>query len=170
MPKHTGGIYKSSVAKTVPADGSGCPLVPDKTNVQEWFEALCESVGISASPGYAFGREGRHNAGTWLIAAETQSNKRGLPFGLSNGKVQKVTISTRNIPAAFTVQVWYHDGNLSGATLVGSVTTTATSSTEDFPVNWAIPKGHQLAVKISAVGNPKPKETGAFIVVKGEAN
>jgi hypothetical protein len=156
----------------------GIPFDPDndpncdltKENVQEAIEELCSNTTAGSSPGYSFGREGIANANTWLIGAETLSNKRGLPFGLNNGSIKKVTVSTQNIPGIFTVEIYYHDGNLSGSTLVGSVTTTAVASTEDFVVNFAVPKGHQLACLVSAVGAPKPKEVGVFLVVKGDLN
>lgn len=168
MSKQNGGIYKSSVAKTVPADGSNCDLVPDKTNTQEYLDALCVEAGLSASTSYVFGREGAHNNNTWLIAAETVTNKRGLPFGINNGEMRKITIATQNIPSAFSIELWYHDGNLSGATLIGSVTTAGISATEDFLVSFAVPKGHQLACKVKTVGATKPKETGVVVMIKGD--
>ena len=155
------------VASQVPFDPDNCDSI-DSEDVQGAIEDLCQVSELSASPGYQFGREGIHNPGTWLVAAETLSNKRGLPFGLNNGGIRKVTISTQNTPAAFTVEIWYHSGNLSGAILAGSVTTTGGLDTEDFVVDWAIPKNKQLAAKVSSVGNPKPQETGIFLVVKGE--
>jgi len=154
-------------ADEVEADSSNIDC-SDGENVQEVLEDLCDTFGIGASPGYQFGREGTHSAGTWLIGASTSSNKRGLPFGLNNGGIRKVTVSNENTPSIYTIQVWYHTGNLAGATLVGSVTTTATGSTEDFVVDWSVPQGVQLAVKISATGATKPKQTGVFLVVKGE--
>lgn len=162
----SGLIWVTQVAKAIPFDDTVCNLGVD--NVQDAVDELCEKVATSASPGYAFGREGVQNAGAWLIAVETATNKRGIPFGLSNGSIEKVTISTENIPAAFTIQIYYHDGNLSGQTLIGSVTTTATASTEDFIVSMPVAKDHQIAVLISAVGISKPKNVGVFLVVKGD--
>lgn len=164
MSKQNGGIYKSPIAKSIYFDPSNCNNI-DSKNVQDAIDELCAAAGVN--PSFAFGREGKHSAGTWLIATETTSNKRGLPFGLNNGAIVKVTVSTTNIPDPFTLEIWYHDGNLSGATLVGSVTTTAVASTEDFIVNFPVPKGHQLACKVSATSGVKPKETGVFLIVKG---
>ena len=155
------------VAQQVYYDPDNCDDI-DAENVQEAIDELCASTALAASPGYAFGRTGTLSAGTWLIGAEGQSNKRGLPFGLLNGSVKKITVSNENTPSAFTVEIWHHTGNLGSATLVGSVTTVASGSTEDFVVNFSVPQGIQLAVKISAVGVTKPKETGVFLVVKGE--
>lgn len=148
-------------------DPSNCDEITTET-VQEAIDELCAATALSGSPGYAFGREGTHSANTWLIGAEASSNKRGLPFGLDNGEIKKVTVSNENTPFAFTVEVYYHNGNLSGSTLIGSVTTTASGSTEDFVVSWSVPKGVQIAVKIAGVGVVKPKNTGVFLVVKGD--
>jgi hypothetical protein len=171
MSKPQGPVYKSPVASDIPFDPTvdpSCGLIGE--NVEDVVYELCSQSSVAASPGYQFGREGIHNAGTWLIGAETMSNKRGLPFGLINGSIRKVTISTENIALAFTVKVYHHTGNLSGLTLLGSVTTTGTVDTEDFSVNWVVPYKKQLSVEISAVGvgSGRPKETGVFLLTKGD--
>ena len=148
-------------------DDTECGLGAD--NVQGAIEELCDQLGtVSASPGYSFGREGAHADGTWLIATETASNKRGLPFGLLNGFLRQVVVSTSNVPSAFDVEVYYHDGDLSGSTLITTVTTAGTASTETFSLNVSVPADHQLAVKINNTGGTKPQETGVFLVLRGD--
>jgi len=156
------------VADSVPYDPDKDPACElTSLTVQDALDELCNKSQIAASPGFAFGREGVHNNNTWLIAEETFSNKRGLPFGLTDGFITKITVSTENIPASFDVQIWYHNGNLSGSTLLTTVTTTGISSTEDFIVSVPVPQNVQLAVRLTSVGNPKPAQTGVFLVVKG---
>lgn len=154
------------VAEQVYFDPDNCEAISSE-NVQEAIDELCDAAALAASPGYSFGREGIANPGTWLVAAETLSNKRGLPFGMNNGSVEKITISTENIPSAFDVELFYHDGNLAGLTSIVVVTTNGTTSTSDVVISSAIPKGHQLAVQIKTNGATKPKEVGVFLVVKG---
>ena len=154
-------------AQQVSLDNSDIDCLETAENVHEGFQEICSIIGNGASPGYPFGREGVHAAGTWLIYAETTTNKRGCPFGLSNGSIRKITLCTRNNPDIYSVEVWYHNGDLSGATLVGTVTTTGPASIEDFSVNWSVPQNVQLAVKISSTTGTKPQETGVFIVTKG---
>lgn len=159
-------IYLPPIAEDVEFDPTNCDDITSD-NTQGAIDELCAAAQLAASPGYAFGRSGTHSAGTWLIGTETESNKRGLPFGLEEGFIKKITISTQNTPGAFTVEIWEHTGDLTGATLVGSVTTASTASTEDFLVNWSVSKDIQLAAKISTTSGQKPKETGVFLVIKG---
>lgn len=154
------------VAGSIPFDPENCDGLTGE-DIQTIIEQICAASSNSIGSNYQFGREGEHDAGFWLIGAEAMSNRRGLPFGLLNGKLKRAVVSTKNIPSIFTIEIFYHDGNLVGLTSITTITTTASDTTEVFSKDVSVPPGHQIAVKITAVGATKPIETGVFLELKG---
>jgi hypothetical protein len=135
---------------TPEADGVGfdpgaTTLTSDNTG--DAIRELAVTVGVSASPGFSFGRSGNVTAGTWFsTVGGVPSNKAGITVALSNPEVTKVYVANEDI-STFDVEVYEHQGNEIGLTLIGTVNVVASRSAS-FTVSYAVTSGEQLAVKI----------------------
>ncbi len=108
------------------------------------------NIGSSASPGFTFGRSGAVPNNTWLMADSVPSNLAGRVNPLIGGSVKKVFIANANA-SVVTLEVYYHNGNSVGLTLLGSVTT-GSVRTSIFDVDFAVPENVQLAIKAASSG------------------
>ena len=123
--------------------------------IAEDVQAAIEEVKSSASPGFSFGRTGVTGSGTYLQNETVPSNIAGRWVFINNAVVTSVFISNELI-TTFSVDIVYHDGNLVGVTLLGTVTVTADNG-GSFLVSWPVPTGRQLAARVSASTANSPK-------------
>lgn len=139
------------VAEQIPFDNDTNGFASD--NVQE----ALEEVTTSASPGFSFGRSGKLPANTWLSCETVPSNKAGRYVYIANAVVTKIFVSNEKI-STFDVKLYYHYGDEVGLTLLGTVSIVAARG-DDFTVNYAVPTGSQLAIRIGT-GDAKNAVTG----------
>jgi hypothetical protein len=142
-------ITITPVAKAVPFDNSTNGFVASDV------QAAIEEVKSSASPGFSFGRTGTTSGGTYLQNETVPSNIAGRWVFINDAVVTNVFVSNESV-TTFSIDVVYHDGNLVGVTLLGTITVTADNG-GSFPVSWSVPTGRQLAVRISASSANSPK-------------
>lgn len=122
------------------------PTIPGAVNVQEGLTNLGNTVSTSASPGFGFGKGGNVANNAYLECEGVPSNISGRYVYINNAKVTRVFISVQNA-STFDIEVFHHDGNETNLTSVGSVSVVASTGGE-FGVNWSIPTGKQLAMRI----------------------
>jgi hypothetical protein len=147
------------VATQVPFDNQGTDFLAD--NVQD---ALVES-GVSASPGFSFGRSGLVGAGTWLNRpGNVPSNRAGVTIPVSSPVVREVSCSNRNVDT-YTIEIYEHEGNLTNVVLLGSFTVTAARGAT-FTTSLSTTKGKQIATRLSS-STGSVRDLGVDIVIKG---
>lgn len=141
------------VARSVPFDNSANGFI--STDTQAAIEEVNNRINTSASPGFSFGRSGNTTAGTYLQCETVPSSVSGRWVYINSASVTDVYISNETI-TTYTIQVIYHNGNLSGATLLGTVTVTAARGGA-FSVSWPVPTNTQIAVLVdpATANNPK---------------
>lgn len=118
------------------------------TNVQDALDEIANDVNTSASPGFSFGRASNVNSGTWLQCETVPSNKAGRFVYINSAVIERVFVSSENI-STFDIEVYYHDGDEVGLTLLGSVSIVSARG-DEFVVSWAVPSDKQLALKLSS--------------------
>jgi len=128
------------VAEQIPFDNDTNGYAADDV------QAAIEEVGVSASPGFSFGRSGKIPSGTWLNNEGVPSNKAGRYVYINNAEVSRVFVSNENV-STFTVEVFYHDGNEVGLTSLGTAAVVADRG-DAFDVSWLVPTDKQLAIKV----------------------
>jgi len=133
-------IKKSQVAEEIPFDNDTNGF--DSTDVQ----GAIEEVGLSASPGFSFGRSSNVNSGTWLQCETVPSNKAGRYVYINDASVVRVFVSNETV-GTFDLEVFYHDGDATGLTSLGTVSVVS-SRGDEFIVNWAVPTNKQLAIRL----------------------
>jgi hypothetical protein len=131
----------TEVAGSVPFDPTGS-ITSD--NVQD---AIVE-IASRSGPILTWGRSGTVPPSTWLLNDTIVSNKTGREVGLSGCKVTRVNVSKFDA-TIIKLGIYYHLGNSIGLTQLGTVTTAAQRS-DDFGVNFPVPQGTQLAVRIES--------------------
>ena len=136
------------------------------SEILAFIEELVQQVfGSSASPGFTWGRSGATPADTWLLNDSVPSNKSGRTVFLTSALIKKVFIANEDA-VILSVDVYYHEGNEVGLTLLGTVTTAA-ARTNEFNVAFSVPQGKQIALKISAASANAAKNIVAGILMSG---
>ena len=115
-------------------------------DIQGAIDELQNTVAISASPGYSFGRSGNLSANTWLRCEGVSSNRAGRYVYINNAVITRVFISVEDI-ATFDIGVYSHDGDRINLTLLTTVNVVASRGGE-FTVNIPVANGKQLATRI----------------------
>ena len=140
------------VAESIPFDNDDNDFVSE--DVQSAIEEVNDKVGISASPGYSFGKSGNVSSGTWLLrTGGVPSNKSGVNVALYNGEL--IQISTGSEEAdTYTLQVWQHDGDEINPVLVATVSITASRKMVFNLTSVLLVRNKHIAVKLS-VGSAK---------------
>lgn len=149
------------VASETPFDNEGTPFSSD--NVQD----ALEEVGVSASPGFGFGRSGNVSRNTWLQrAGGVPSNRTGVTVGINNPVLSRIDIGNEDVDT-FDVSIYQHDGdgiNLVLLTTVSVVSArTASFTSDDFGLVSAT-QGKQIAVRITS---GSAKNIGVDLTLKG---
>jgi len=128
-----------------------CALISDKRRLDLWLIDLCTFISNGVGSSFHFSRDG--NVSGWLRQGVVFSNEVGIPFGFLNGLLQEIWIGSKsNIAVGRSIEIWEHDGDLVGASLlvtqaIPGGSNTFTFDTDDFgTVN--ITQDKQLAVKI----------------------
>jgi len=125
---------------------SGIP--EDVDNVQEFLEYLLTIAGISASPGFTWGRSGNVVSNSWLLNDTVPSNLTGRTVFIYNAEVIQFFTSNQDDPSTYTLGLYEHDGVtytlLETIAVVGARTATK-DLTGVYPT-----KGNELAVKVES--------------------
>lgn len=147
----------SQVASSVPFDNEGNDFESD--NVQE----AIQEVGISASPGFSWGRSGNANNGTWLQNDGVPSNRAGRFVFVNQPELFQIFVSNEDIKT-FEVSVFEHDGDSINLTLLDTIViTSARGGTKQSSV--AVTQGKQLALQITS---GSAKNIVAGVIIKGK--
>lgn len=139
-------IAITSVARSVPYDDQVIPTNLGD-DVQTAIDNLYFSGGVSASPGFSWGRSGSINSGTWLQNETVPSNLAGRAFPLYNGELVQMTVANDGINT-FNASLYEHDGTT--YTLLATVSLTAQRSKTDSFTGVIITQGKELAVQITS--------------------
>jgi hypothetical protein len=141
------------IAKSVPFDNTTPGATGmTSTDTQAAIEEIKAQISSSTSPGFSFGRSGNIANGTYLQCETVPSNISGRWIYINSATVKNVYVSNESL-VTWVIEILYHDGNEVGLTSLGSVTITAAKGGA-FPVNWPVPTGKQLAVRVTS-GGPK---------------
>ena len=127
-------IKKSPHAASIPTDSS--------LSVQEELD----TISLSASPGFGFGKGGNVASNAYLLCEGVPSNISGRYVYVNSAVVTRVFISVQNA-GTFDIEVFHHDGNETNITSLGTVSVVASTGGE-FTVNWAVTTGKQMAMRI----------------------
>lgn len=131
-------------------------------------QAAIEEIGASASPGFSFGRNGSLSQNTWLRRpGNVPSNRAGVTINITSPTIVKVACANRNVET-YDVEVYEHDGNQSGLTLLGTVTVTAATS-DAFDVSFPATEGRQLAVRLGSTATGNVRDLGVDLTLVGGA-
>lgn len=133
-------------AQNVVFDPTGSDLV--STDVDAALKELDDQVGVSASPGFSWGRSGNLSTNTWLQNDGVSSNRAGRTVNLVDPFITAVSVANEDINT-FTVTFYEHDGDSINLSIIGSVNIVAARSLQAF-VNLPVTQGKQLAVRITA--------------------
>lgn len=139
-------------ASNVYFDNTGTEYTSD--NIGDTLKEIEDKVGVSASPGFSWGRSGNASTGTWLQNDTVPSNRVGRTINLVNPVITAVSIANRDV-STFTVAFYEHEGNSINLTQIGTVDIINARSLNAF-VNLPVTEGKQLAVRIlsGAASNP----------------
>jgi hypothetical protein len=153
----------TQVARSTPFDNSTNEF--EATNVQD----AIEEIGVSASPGFGFGRSGNVTSGTWLLrTGSVPSNKTGVTMGINNPKLKQIDIGNEDI-STFDIGIYEHEGNEINLTLLATVSVvsarTGSFTVLDFGEVIAT-QGRQLAVRITA---GSAKNLGVDVTLIGQS-
>ena len=128
-------------------------------------------AAVVGKPSYSFGYAALAPALTWLEhTASVVSNKTGIPFGLSNGRLIELWVGNE-VLTQYDISIYYHNGNSAGLTLLKTVTVPNTGLTKVFNLTdlgtIVVPKNVQIAVQISSVTGPNPKNLAVHATITG---
>lgn len=141
------GVVKSPDGDSVSFDPTGTDLISETTG--EAIRELAATVGVSASPGFNFGRSGNLTATTWLqVTGSVPSNRAGITVALNNPEVTQIYIANENV-STFNITVYEHEGDEVNLTALGTVNVVSTRSAT-FDVSYMVTSGRQLAVAITS--------------------
>lgn len=133
-------------------------------DVQAAIDELALTGGVSASPGYTFGKSGNVNSGTFLQQETVPSNITGRTIGVNNGFVTEIAAGSQDADT-YDLEIYSHDGNSINLTLLTTVSVVAARiATFLLGSPVAVAKGKQLAVKVSSGSTKNPS---AVVIVKG---
>ena len=159
MPKVT------QVAKAIPFDNATNGFT--SREVQSAIEEVKNSIVSSASPGFSFGRSGSINPGTYLQCESVPSNVSGRWVYITNAYINRIFVSNEDT-TTYKIEVLYHDGNEVNLVSLGSVTISAAKG-NSFSVNWAVPTGKQLAIRVASDSPSSAKNIVCGLELKGNS-
>jgi hypothetical protein len=136
-----------------PLDAEGLYFDPSNTDLvatdlQAAVEEVADQVGVSASPGFSWGRSGNLSSNTWLQNDGVVSNRAGRTVNLVDPFITAVSIANEDINT-FDITFYEHDGDSINLTVIGAVSVTNARSVNAF-VNLPVSQGKQLAVRITS--------------------
>lgn len=134
-------------AVDVPFDPSTSELT--STNVQAAIEEVLATVGVSASPGFQFGKSANVNANTWLnVVGGVPSNRAGITVALTNPEITNVYVANEDLNT-FDITIFEHEGDEINLTSLGTVNVVSARSAT-FAVSFSVTEGRQLAVRLTS--------------------
>lgn len=166
-----GGIYKSSVAESVPFDPlrnpgfGGVPSTVTSDEVQSAIEEVSYQVATDVSDKSHYSRSGSVPPNTWLLKDTVPSNISSGATHMTPGTIRSIQVSNQNATAGITLDIYSHDGDGIGLTLLGSVTTAA-ARTNVFPVNYPVAANKQIGIRTAAT-SAAAKEIVVGLTMKG---
>lgn len=151
-----GPIYQSPESESIPFDNSGSSLTEEQ--VGPAIRELANTVGVSASPGFNFGRSANVGNNTWLlVTGSVPSNKAGITVALNNPEITQIYIANEEINT-FDITIYEHEGDEVNLTSLGTVSVVNKRS-DSFPVSYTVTSGRQLAVRVTS-GSAKNLNVG----------
>jgi hypothetical protein len=148
----TKAVDKSPAAEGIPFDNEINGFNAD--DVQGAIEEVAGNIGLSASPGFPFGRPSNVNLNTFLYRPGTvPSNKAGITFGLYNGSLQQINVGSEDV-STYEITIWQHDGDFINPIVIAVVNVTASRSESlvkgvDYTEVNAPVRGKQFAVQLT---------------------
>ena len=133
-------------AENVTFDPTATDFISD--NVQGVIEELEDKVGVSASPGFSWGRSGNLSLNTWLQNDGVASNRAGRTVNLIDPVITAYSIANEDINT-FDISFYEHEGDSINLVLIGTITVVSSRSQSGF-INFAITEGKQLAVRVTS--------------------
>lgn len=121
---------------------------------------LADNASVSASPGFSWGKQGNVTPNSWLLNEGVASNVAGRWQFLNSATITNVFVANQQT-TTFDITIYYHDGNGSGLTSVGTVSVAAANG-GSFGVSFAVPKDKQLATRVTS-GSPKNITVGILL-------
>jgi hypothetical protein len=140
-------VKSSPVSRQVPYDDQNIPTNLG-TDIQTAVDTLYQQAAVSASPGFTWGRSGNVVANTWLLNDSVPSNKAGRTTMIGSGVIERVSVGTEDLNT-YDLEIYEHDGNEIGLTLLHTVNVVSTRSQQFSTPNIAITQGKQIAIKLS---------------------
>jgi len=136
-------------ASDIDFDDSNIDIIA--ANVQEAIEALFDKVGISASPGFSFGKSGNISSGTWLLRpGQVPSNKAGVNVGLYNAELIQVSTGSEDLDT-YTLEVYQHGGDSINLTLISTINVTnSRKEVVNITAGTTLTRNMHIAIKLSA--------------------
>lgn len=147
----------TQVASSIPFDNTDTEFESD--NVQE----AIEEIGISASPGFSFGRSGNLSNGTWLLNDGVPSNRTGKFIFLNEPELFQIFVSSENIDT-YTITVYEHDGDSINLSVIDTLNVTSARGNSK-QTSAILTKGKQIAIRITS---GSAKNVVAGLVIKGK--
>jgi hypothetical protein len=157
VPKHS----SKPTARAIPFDNTSNSFV--STNTQNAIEEINSSLLVAASPGFTWGRSGNVSSTTWLQNDTVPSNKSGRTVMINSGTIVKMSVATEDLNT-YNIQIFEHDGNENGLTLLHTESIISTRSSQISIPNIPVTLGRQLAIKLST-GSAKNLVVG--LIIKG---
>lgn len=135
---------KTEHSEHIPFDPTGTTLVSTETGPA--IRELANTVGVSASPGFTWGRSGNSTSGTYLQNDTVPSNVTGRGIFLIGGSITNISIANENVNT-FDIKVQEHDGTT--YTDLTTVSIVAARS-GNFPVAIPVTTGKELAILVNS--------------------
>ena len=140
--------FVSQVAWSTPFDPNNRPeLGLTKNNVQEEIEELADISGVSASPGFSWGRSGNVSSGAWLQNDSVPSNLSGRNFPLYGGSLMQLSVSNE-LANTFDISIYEHDGVT--YTLLATISLVAQRSKSQTYTGVSVTRNKELAIKVTS--------------------
>ena len=124
------------------------------------FNYRAAEFGVSASPGFTWGRSGTITTGAWLRNDTVPSNKAGRRIFLNDAQIVKVFISNGTV-STFDIGIYEHTG-ISTEVLLGTISVTASRGGE-FDAEINATNGKELAIRVDS-GTAEDLQVGLILL------
>lgn len=128
--------------------------------MQGGFNYNRSQLGVSASPGFTWGRSGNLPSGTWLQNDTVPSNTAGRRVFLSNPEIIKVFVSSEGVDT-FDIGIYEHTG--SGTEVLLNTVSVVAARGGDFDVSISPTTGKELAIRLET-GSAKNVQVGLILI------
>jgi hypothetical protein len=158
LPLYGSGVdwWHSPEADSIPFDPGTTDLT--STEVGPAIRELRETVSISASPGYTWGKGGSAGPGEYLYNEDVECNKAGRVVPFSDAVLRHMFVSNSE-SVTCTLRLYEHQGG-SMTFLAQIALTSERSKSAQYTVS--ISQNHELCIKVQS-GDCKDPIVGAII-------